>query len=198
MIFVLLAPGPSLSQALADSVRGFRVGVLTSAYPLAPWAEFLAATDAGFWRKYPEAKDFAGAKYSAAKVGDEVAQVTTPHVGLSSSSGVLGLEVAKQRGATRILLLGFDHRGTHFFGPYKNGLRNTPERRRLEHEQQFAQWGRVNKDIEVWNCTEGSALKCFPMARLENELDCLDELAERRSRKNSGIPKRAREAGLHA
>jgi len=163
-----------MSQAVADSVRGQKVGVLTSAYPLAPWADFLAATDAGWWRNYPDAKLFAGAKYSAAKVGDEVTQIATSHVGTSSSSGVLALEVAKQRGATRILLLGFDHKGTHYFGPYKNGLRNTPDRRRKEHAEQFAQWGRVNKDIEVLNCTEGSALKCFPMARLD---DCLAELA---------------------
>jgi hypothetical protein len=160
-----------MSQAVADSVRGQKVGVVTSAYPLAPWADFLAATDAGWWRNYPGAIRFAGAKYSAAKICDEVEQIKTPHVGLSSSSGVLALEVAKQRGATRILLLGFDHKGTHYFGPYKNGLRNTPDRRRKEHAEQFAQWGRVNKDIEVINCTPGSALSCFPMARLEDVLN---------------------------
>lgn len=169
MLFALLAPGPSMSQALADSVRGCRVGVITSAYPLAPWADFLAGTDAGWWLRTPDAKKFAGDKYSVGRIGDEVTQVR--EVTTSTNSGVLALEVAKQRGATKILLLGFDHHGTHYFGPYTNGLRNTPERRRREHMMQFAQWGRENKGIEVINCTEGSALKCFPMARLEEVFD---------------------------
>lgn len=174
MQFVLLAPGPSMSQAVADSVRGCRAGVVTSAYPLAPWADFLAATDAGWWLRTPDAKRFAGDKYSAGRIGDDVTRISTDLVTSSTNSGVLALEVAKQRGATKILLLGFDHHGTHYFGPYTNGLRNTPERRRLEHMRQFEQWGRANKGIEIFNCTPGSALKCFPMARLD---DCLAELA---------------------
>jgi len=170
MQFVLLAPGPSMSRAVADSVRGQKVGVVTSAMPLAPWADFLAATDAGWWLRTPESRKFAGAKYSAARIGDEVTRINTPLVTSSTNSGVLALEVAKQLGATRVLLLGFDHRGTHYFGPYTNGLRNTPERRRLEHMRQFEQWGRANKGIEVVNCTPNSALKCFPMARLDESL----------------------------
>ena len=50
-MIVLLAPGPSMSQALADSVRGCRVGAVTSALPLAPWAEFVAASDVSWWRR---------------------------------------------------------------------------------------------------------------------------------------------------
>ena len=38
-MIVLLAPGPSMSQALADSVRGCRVGAVTSALPLA-WKQW--------------------------------------------------------------------------------------------------------------------------------------------------------------
>ena len=159
-----------MSQAVADSVRGQKVGVVTSAMPLAPWADFLAATDAGWWLRTPESRKFAGAKYSAARIGDEVTRISTPLVTSSTNSGVLALEVAKQLGATRVLLLGFDHHGTHYFGPYTNGLRNTPERRRLEHMRQFEQWGRANKGIEVVNCTPNSALKCFPMARLDESL----------------------------
>jgi hypothetical protein len=69
------------------------------------------------------------------------------------NSGVLALECAKRFGATRILLLGYDMRGSHFFGPYANGLRNTTERKRTDHLRQYAKWGRANPDIEVINCT---------------------------------------------
>jgi hypothetical protein len=79
-------------------------------------------------------------------------------------------------GATEILLLGFDMKGSHFFGKYTNGLRNTTPLQRANHIKQYEQWARANKGIRVTNCTKGSALTCFPMARLE---DVLDEIQEK-------------------
>jgi hypothetical protein len=81
-------------------------------------------------------------------------------------------------GATRILLLGADFHGSHYFGEYTNGLRNTDEKRRKMHANQFAEWGKANKEIKVLNVTPGSALTCFPMARLEKyAADCMDKPA---------------------
>src|SRR5690606_14700166 len=91
---------------------------------------------------------------------------------VSVNSGVLGLEVAKSKGASRILLLGFDMHGTHFFGPYRNGLSNTTEAKRRMHLAQYARWAKWNQGIQVINCTAGSALRCFPMVRAD-EIDCL-------------------------
>lgn len=170
MQFVLLAPGPSMSQAVADSVRGQKVGVVTSAYPLAPWADFLAATDVQWWLKNPEARKFAGRKFSPNRIGDGVEKIRTKLVISCCNSGVLALECAKRLGATRILLLGFDMGLGHYFGQYTNGLSNTTAQRRVVHHAQFASWAKANRDIEVLNCTPGSALQAFPMARLE---DCL-------------------------
>lgn len=169
MLWVLLAPGPSMSQALADRAKGHNVGAVGNSYTLAPWADFLAATDRAWWDKHPDAKVFAGKRYSPNCL-PWVEQVRNGAVSSSTNSGVLALECAKRNGATRILLLGFDMHGSHFFGPYSNGLRNTTDSRRRQHLVQYAQWARVNKGIEVLNCTEGSALKCFPVARLD---ECL-------------------------
>ncbi|HBZ8061176.1 TPA: hypothetical protein MM161_004854, partial [Klebsiella pneumoniae] len=55
----LLGPGPSASASLAERLRGRRVGVVGNAFELAPWAEFLAASDRQWWDKYPEARQFA-------------------------------------------------------------------------------------------------------------------------------------------
>jgi hypothetical protein len=101
-------------------------------------------------------------------------QISLPHLGAVCNSGVLGLEVAKRAGATRILLLGFDMHGTHFFGQYVNGLRNTKPHPREQHKRQFSDWGRLNRSVQVLNVTKGSALTCFPTARLD---DCLAQLA---------------------
>jgi len=160
MEIVLLAPGPSMSQALADSMRGEFVGAVGNCWELAPWAKFMAANDRHWWMKYPEARLFKGRKFSANNVkGVE----RLPQAQSSWNSGVLLLAAAVHLGATSIRLYGFDMHGTHYFGEYKNGLRNTrPERRRV-HFQQYAQWQRQNPAIKVVNCTPGSALKCFPM-----------------------------------
>lgn len=181
--FVLLAPGPSMSQALADRVRAIRdaahaddtappvrVGVVTSAWPLAPWADFLAANDVRWWRKTPEAHAFAGRKYSTNRIGGDIIRLTSPVVTSATNSGVLALEVARQRGASRIVLLGFDMHGTHYFGPYTNGLVNTPDARRAVHVKQYELWRRTFPAVDVVNATPGSALAVFPRVPLDDAL----------------------------
>lgn len=103
---------------------------------------------------------------------------TTPHaervrvdaLGAVVNSGVLGLECAVRAGAKRILLLGADMHGSHFFGPYTNGLRNTAPHQRAQHMKQYAAWASLNRGVEVLNCTAGSALCCFPLADLDESL----------------------------
>lgn len=166
--WALLAPGPSASAELAESIRHLPTGAVSNAYQLAPWAQFVAASDAAWWRKYPEAMKFPE-RYAMAPVGG-VERVWS-QFGAPCNSGVLALEVVKMKGAKRVILLGFDMRGDHFFGRYTNGLTNTSPDRRRAHLRQYEAWAKANPDIEVINCTEGSALTCFPMARIEDAED---------------------------
>lgn len=164
--WALLAPGPSASAAVAARVRHLPMGAVGNAYELAPWARFIASTDAGWWRRNPKAKETGADLYSMLKTPD-VEQVSIPGMSSSVNSGVLALACAKQAGATRIILLGFDMHGTHFFGPYTNGLRNTPPHQRAQHMKQYREWARLNKGVEVLNATPGSALTVFPMVDLD-------------------------------
>jgi hypothetical protein len=160
---------------------------------LAPWADFIAATDGSWWRKHPEALKLSGAKYTMHNVrGAE--RVKVPGY-VAVNSGVLGLECAKRAGATRVLLLGVDMRGTHFFGPYTNGLSNTAESKRRMHLTQYARWAKVNRGIEVINCTPASALKCFPKASLDDALSSLLAVERRVQDLPSGACERARQDG---
>jgi len=128
---------------------------------LAPWADFIASSDAAWWSKYPEAKDLTGMVYSMADVpGVERARVNGFRI---CNSGVLALDIARRWGATEIHLYGFDMRGTHFFGEYKNGLKNATPDMRKKHFREFQLWAAMNKNIRVINFTHGSALNCFPM-----------------------------------
>lgn len=169
MIWALLAPGPSASKEVAEKVRNLRLGVIGCAYQLAPWADFIAASDRGWWRNYPEAMELPGQKFAMAAVNG-VERVHINQIGTTCNSGVLALECAKNLGATKIILLGFDMRGTHFFGKYTNGLRNTTETQRRQHFRQYEQWALSNNGIETINCTPNSALGCFPKASLDEVL----------------------------
>lgn len=169
--WALLAPGPSASAVDAARIRdaGIPLGAVGNAFELAPWAQFVAATDAAWWRRYPEARKAGATLFTILPVTGVQTVPITP-----VNSGVLALECAKRQGATRILLLGFDMHGSHFFGQYRNGLRNTKPHQRAQHFKQYAAWGKANRSIEVVNCTEGSALTCFPARSLDA---CLAELA---------------------
>lgn len=156
-----------MSQAVADAVQHLRVIAVNGSYTLAPWAEALAANDGAWWRANPEAMNFAGRKFSTSKIWGLERILPCGMIGSNTCSGVLGLELAKTLGAKRILLLGADFHGSHFFGDYAGKLNNTTEARRLVHAKQFARWKEFNDKVEVLNCTPGSRLTCFPMADLK-------------------------------
>lgn len=188
--WALIAPGPSATQAQADKVKGLNVGAIGCAFQLAPWADFISASDAAWWRNYPEAKELEGKQFCMAS-HCHAEKITIPGIGTISNSGVLGLQCAVNLGATRILLIGFDMRGSHFFGQYTNGLRNTSPQQREQHKKQYSAWAKANPKVEVLNCTRNSALTCFPMADLD---DCLAELALHRPDAGQSIQAGASEA----
>lgn len=163
--WVVLAPGPSMSADVAASARGRKVCAVNNAFEFAPWADILVANDPGWWARYPAARTFAGIRCSASRI-TECNLIDPTSFGVNSCSGVAALDLLRNIGARRIFLLGFDMRGTHFFGDYANGLRNTAPHQRHMHMQQFNLWAAANRRVEVINCTPESALQCFPMGTL--------------------------------
>lgn len=166
-VWAILAPGPSATAAQAQLVHeaGIPIGAVGCAYQLAPMAKFVASSDRAWWRNYAAAFKFP-ARYSMIQLPD-VEQVKIDGLESCVNSGVLGLEIAKRMGATTILLLGCDMRGSHFFGAYTNGLRNASASQRKQHMQQYVRWGLLNRSVQVINCTPNSALTCFPMSSLD-------------------------------
>lgn len=166
MTWVCLATGPSMSQAVADSVRGkCKVIAVSDAYKLAPWADVMVSSDLKWWKHHQPY--FSGPKYATVEV---------PHSDIkrfdwtetATNSGLLAIKVAAHLGAKRILLLGYDMGGSHFFGPHPAPLKNTKPERFEVFKKQFE--GFKPRGVEIINCTPGSALKCYPMARLDEVL----------------------------
>ncbi len=166
----VLAPGPSMGQALADRLRGQNVVAVNNVFQLAPWAHALVANDKKWWEAHPEAKKFAGRKFTT-KTMSGIERHRGKGVGSDSNSGMLGIDVALEVfKATEILLLGFDFHGTHFFGRYTNNLGNTSPASRSTHHRQMKNWRLLHPKARVVNLTEGSELTAFPMDSLEHYL----------------------------
>jgi hypothetical protein len=169
---VLIAPGESLTQEQCDTVRGAGVTIAVGdAYKLAPWCDAIAATDRAWWSARPDAMAMPCKKFSPCKI-EGIEQVTNEFVGTQSSSGVLGLWVAKMLGAAKVLMIGFDNRGTHFFGAHVGKLKNTPPHRFKTFEHQFVHLRNHFKivKIAVRNATPGTALQAFEKATLTEGL----------------------------
>lgn len=166
MTWAILATGPSMSQAVADSVRGrCKVVAVSDAYRLTPWADVLVSTDRKWWDFHKP--EFAGRKFAGVEVRG-VERFRWAHSGENST--LLAMRVAVELGAKRIILLGLDlcRPGDHFFGRHHEERWNTKPDRMAEFHGQFASYSPPG--VEIFNCTEGSALKCYPMARLDEVL----------------------------
>lgn len=164
--WAVVGTGQSLTQDDVDYLRGkCRVIVISNAYKMAPWADILVSHDQLWWHKNGGAIGFAGKKYCRSHV-PKVELFNPPGFPRGCNSGLMGLLVAKKHGAKKILLLGFDMHGTHYFGRHPKGLKNTTPERFKVHIQQFSSFS----GCEVINCTAKSALKRYPMANLRDVL----------------------------
>lgn len=84
------------------------------------------------------------------------------------NSGYQAVNLAYQKGAKVILLLGFDMHGDHFFGKHPRGLNgNSPFNSFIES---FKTIDCKTLGIEIINCTRKTALNCFPKMNLESAL----------------------------
>jgi hypothetical protein len=168
---VVLATGQSVNQAVADRVRHLPTVAVNDAFRLAPWAQALVACDANWWRKTPGALAFPGERWCASAI-EGCARITArAGIGNGTNSGLLGLDYWVRRGAKRILLLGIDMQGTHYFGRHEEFKNTEPGRFRifLWQFQKYAET--IPADVAVLNCSPISALDVFPKVALDEALD---------------------------
>jgi len=172
MTHVVMATGPSVNKSIADSIYGrCSLVAVSDAYRIAPWAEALVSADAAWWKAHPDALQFAGKRFGILHDFQGVKGVEKVTAASGTNSGLLGIMVAVQLGAKKIILLGFDMHspGTHFFGRHPAPLKSTPPARMEVFKRQFANY--MPRGVSIINCTPNSALNCYPKDSLENCLD---------------------------
>lgn len=190
---VVAASGPSLTPEVARAVRGQRVIAVNDAYRLLPFADVLYACDSAWWRAHKGVPGFAGERWTSQGTAGRVRHndksdiaplyrlnliegrdgegfSTDPAViHYGSNSGFQAVNLSIAWGATRIILVGFDMHGTHFFGKHPRGLRNTTNYTNFIRAFQKAS-RQLPPGVEILNATPGSALRCFPMVSLHDAL----------------------------
>jgi hypothetical protein len=184
----IFASGPSMHLSIAESLKGkLKVIVVNDQFRLAPWADVLYAADFQWWnhRSNQDALDFNGLKVtvSFAVNSNKVLRLNPGEVtGLSykadtlvtcKNSGFQAMNLAALFGVRRLFLFGFDMRTVdgkaHNFGNHPPGLTQDVAAYKewvalvTKSAPEFARAG-----VEVFNCTKGSALKCFPFLTLED------------------------------
>lgn len=179
MPVAILASGQSLSAVDASLIKEARdsgkirkvISVSNVGIDLAPWADALVSHDSKWWSNHRESGIFNGDKFCRNTWPGTKIYVPSPANGCNS--GYMAMQIARDvYKAKKIILLGFDMHGTHYFGPYNNGLKNTTEDRFSYHIKQFDGW----IGCDVINCTKGSAIKKFVFQELTDALDGLNEI----------------------
>lgn len=177
---VCVGSGMSLKAEDLALVRGrARVIVVNDAYKLAPWADVLYACDSKWWGWHKDALQFAGMKLTldgphccrqvpAVRHAGRDGLELDPERGIRDGhhSGYQAINVAVQLGASRIVLLGYDMHGGHFFGKHPDGT--VPPHQLCLRAFDTLVGPLKSAGIEVINCTRKTALAVFPNRRLED------------------------------
>jgi hypothetical protein len=180
---VCVGTGPSLTADDVEYVRGKAdaVIVVNDAYKLAPWADVLYACDSKWWDWHKGVPAFQGLKYTlqsrAAKWpgvqvlthrGESGLDLDPSAVRTGKNSGYQAINVAVHLGARRVILLGYDMRGTHWFGNHPDGSK-PPFALCLTYFQTLVE-PLHEAGVEVINCTRKTALTMFPQMTLQEAL----------------------------
>ncbi len=181
--------------AAAVSASGLPVLAVNDAYKRLSSAQILYACDAVWWRERAGAREFAGERWSSIgrpgrfRHNDKTKEQRAHGLSLvfgedkpgfsfdpevihyGSNSGFQGVNLALLLGAATVILVGFDMRGSHFFGAHKQPLRNTGSYANFIRAFDLAA-KRLPSDRQIINATPSSALGCFP------RMDLADALAQ--------------------
>ena len=197
---IVVATGPSLDRNVAWVCRrarwfdGWRIVGVNDAYKMIPCADALYACDERWWEAHNGVPTFLGEKWTThegdtghtndksgmpkewnvnfveGRDGNTFSKEASKiHYG--SNSGFQAVNLALLKGATNIVLVGFDMRVVdgrrHFFGDHPEPMHN-----RADYKDFIAPFRHAAREcaVPIVNCTPGSALDCFPMGVLEQEL----------------------------
>lgn len=144
-----------------------------TSFRIAPWADCLYAMDIGWWKEYVREVDsmFQGERTSRAKMPSRMRVTQIERIEHYNNSGAAAISLAAARGATRIVLLGYDcqHTGgkAHWHGNHPSSIGNAGSVRKWAESFGKLAESLKGKGVDVINATRQTALDCFKREELE-------------------------------
>jgi hypothetical protein len=185
----VVASGPSLKGADLGALEGIPTIAVNDSWRLVPFAQVLYAADREWWEYHKGVPQFQGEKWTqhkgakqwparAAEMGLRVirsaplpglsCEPSLIHTGANSAYQVLNLAVLA--GASRVLLLGCDMKGPHWFGKHPGKLHRPSPYSRFRKAFEGVAPQLVQLGVEVINCSPISAIQAYPKMPLEEAL----------------------------
>jgi hypothetical protein len=175
-VWAILASGPSLTAEDAALIErsGVKVIAVNTTWKMARFCDVIYAGDRKWWYEY-------GSEIDIPAKGVTYSQSAAKKFGLKHhrfklkngyNSGMLAIDYAVSRGASKVILLGYDcsiKNGIHHHGPHKKTHNPTTRRCRAWHEQ-FEYLAKKLKGADIVNCSRYTELEVFPVAKLEDVL----------------------------
>jgi len=171
-----IASGPSLTQEDCDFIA--RTGIPTiavnSSWEIARFCDIVYGGDCAWWDENFSKIDIDAALWTYSENGANKHKINR-HVPRSAgawNSGMRAIQLAIEKGAKRIILLGYDAsiaNGTHFHGDHEK-LKNPTQVNCERWKKQFANLNIF--DCEIINSSRYTELDCFKTMKLEDALIC--------------------------
>ena len=173
---VIIASGPSLRHEDCGLVELSRLTtiVVNSSWQAARFASILYAGDACWWDSYGSEIDIEADRWTCSRQAAAKHRINHHTAYGGYNSGMRAVQFAIERGAKRVILLGFDcslRHGVHWHGPHER-TKNPDSAKVKTWRSQFktvAALAKIKK-CEVINCSRHTELTCFPVRDLESVL----------------------------
>lgn len=184
--YIIVASGPSLRRRDSEALRNAGVVVAVNCGVFfAPWAKFLFAADAVWWRYYtPKVNWYNGHRISRSYRSGGIEQWRGKGwARTGGNSGHMAIQYAVDQGAKNIALLGFDQSKTdgkaHFHADHPKQT-DAGARTNMANAGGISAWPRLmaktagdlnQRGIRVVNLSRQTALTCFPRLTVEEFLE---------------------------
>ena len=172
----IIASGPSLTadDCVLVETSGLTTIAVNSSWRLARFASVIYAGDACWWDAYGGEIDIDAERVTCSRQAASKHGIKHHSMYGEYNSGMRAIQLAIDRGAKRIVLLGFDcslENGIHWHGPHDKTSNPDVVKVKKWHRQ-FSRIAAMAKHrrIEVINCSRHTELDCFERVALEDAL----------------------------
>lgn len=172
---IVIASGPSLTQedAKLAMASGWPVIAVNSSWRMVPGCDVIYAGDIEWWTANHNRIDSSAERWTCHVLAAQRYHLKLHHASGPYNSGMRAIQFAASKGASRIVLLGFDcctDADTHWHGDHPDGLRNPDAGSPAKWQQHFERLRPLMAHTDIINCSRRTRLTQFRRSDLTGAL----------------------------